>query len=75
MGTFGPDEAIVGVHSFLISVDGTVNADYGEAMGSTRVAPYADWITSHAQGATTNPEPGTAAMVLFFGAGALLRRR
>ncbi|MCB1734663.1 MAG: S1 family peptidase [Gammaproteobacteria bacterium] len=35
---------LVGVHSFIASVDGNTNADYGDVQGSTRVSNYIDWI-------------------------------
>lgn len=37
---------LVGVHSFIASVDGTTNADYGDLQGSTRVSSYLGWIES-----------------------------
>ncbi|MEM8667911.1 MAG: S1 family peptidase [Planctomycetota bacterium] len=43
---FGSGDVVAGVHSFIASVDGNTNADYGDIAGSTRVSSYASWITS-----------------------------
>lgn len=43
---FGDGEVVAGVHSFISSVDGSTNADYGDIAGSTRVSSYANWIFS-----------------------------
>ena len=43
---FGSGDVVAGVHSFIASVDGDTNADYGDIAGSTRVSSYASWITN-----------------------------
>lgn len=35
---------LAGVHSFIMSTDGDVNADYGDWQGLTRVSSYIGWI-------------------------------
>ncbi len=42
----GAGDVVAGVHSFIASVDGNLNADYGDISGSTRVSSYASWITA-----------------------------
>ncbi len=71
---------VTGVHSFIGAFgapngDGTPNAQYGEYMGSTRVADYTSWINGHVF--ATAPEPTSLALFgLGIGAVALrLRRR
>jgi secreted trypsin-like serine protease len=43
---FGAGPVVAGVHSFIASVDGNTDADYGDIAGSTRVSSYASWISS-----------------------------
>jgi hypothetical protein len=43
---FGSGDVLAGVHSFIASVDGLTDADYGDISGSTRVSSYASWITT-----------------------------
>ncbi len=43
---FGSGKVVAGVHSFIASVDGILDADYGDISGSTRVSSYASWIFS-----------------------------
>jgi secreted trypsin-like serine protease len=43
---FGSGPVVAGVHSFIASVDGNLDADYGDLAGSTRVSSYASWISS-----------------------------
>ncbi len=40
----GGTEKLAGIHSFLSYIDGTANADYGDAMAVTRVSQFLDWI-------------------------------
>ncbi|MCM2375131.1 S1 family peptidase [Aporhodopirellula aestuarii] len=47
---FGAGEVVAGVHSFIASVDGNLDADYGDLAGSTRVSSYSSWITSTVAG-------------------------
>jgi hypothetical protein len=37
---------LAGVHSFGAATDGTLNSDYGDLSGHTRVAAFNDWIDS-----------------------------
>jgi len=46
---------LVGVTSFLYAMDGDLDADYGDIMGSTRVSVFADWIEFY-----ITPHPGDA---------------
>jgi len=57
-----------GVHSFVLGTDLVPDSDYGDIAGSTRVAPYNDWIDSllalpasfsTAQGGATLQIPGS----------------
>lgn len=41
---FGLGSVLAGVHSFIASLDGTTNADYGDISGSIKVSAYASWI-------------------------------
>lgn len=43
---FGSGEVVAGVHSFISSVDGNTDADYGDIAGSIRVSSYSTWISS-----------------------------
>ena len=58
---------LAGVHSFISSIDGNTNADYGDISGSIRVSQFNDWINSQI------PEPGSLAFLLI--PAAMLRRR
>ncbi len=46
MMDFGSGAVVAGVHSFIASIDGNLDADYGDIAGSTRVSSYASWISS-----------------------------
>lgn len=57
-GVFTTGNALAGVHSFILSTDGSPNSDYGDMMGSTRVAPFVPWIAQRASVTTySNPSP------------------
>lgn len=43
---FGSGEVVAGVHSFISSVDGVTDADYGDIAGSIRVSSFASWIST-----------------------------
>lgn len=47
---FGGGEVLAGVHSFIASIDGNLDADYGDIAGSIRVSSYASWISSTISG-------------------------
>lgn len=67
---FGSGEVVAGVHSFISSVDGNTNADYGDIAGSTRVSSYSSWISSTiAANDPVAPEPATIVVWLMIGAG------
>lgn len=55
----GPDGRmyVMGVHSFIASIDGITDSDYGDISGVTRVSGYQDWVRSLV------PAPGSAAVV------------
>jgi Trypsin/PEP-CTERM motif len=67
---FGSGYELVGIHSFLATIDGNNDADYGDLSGSIRVASYNAWIDD----TIAVPEPGTLAL-LFTGALAFGVRR
>lgn len=60
--------ALAGVSSFITSLDGNPNADYGDMSGYTRVSAYSDWINS------VIPAPSSVA-VFGLGIGFAARRR
>ncbi len=68
--TIGSQTYLEGVISFVASMDGNNNSDYGDASGFGRVSAFIPWITS------TIPEPSVS-MLLVAGAGLslLLGRR
>ena len=77
---FGSGWVVAGVHSALIWVDGTGNADYGDFAGSTRVSAYHDWIVETIRANSMMvPEPTSMAMFvtgsLLFAGCQLHRRR
>lgn len=61
---------LAGVHSALYAIDGTLNADYGDLSGSTRVSGFYDWIAA----AAFVPAPGSL-LLLIPGVLLLARRR
>jgi len=60
--TIGSQTYLEGVISFVASIDGNSNSDYGDASGFGRVSAFIPWITS------TIPEP-SASTLLVAGAG------
>lgn len=62
--------ALAGVTTFIASVDGNPNADYGDISAYTRVSSFLPWIEQ----VTGIPTPGTG-VGLLIGLGALSRRR
>ena len=73
---FGSGPVLAGVHSFIASVDGTTNADYGDLAGTIRVSSYYTWINdTMATSEPVVPEPASWIIwTLFAGGAAGLRR-
>ncbi len=44
------EDLLAGITSFLGSVDGTLNSDYGDFSGQVRVSPFNDWIDEVLEG-------------------------
>ena len=73
---FGAGEVVAGVHSFIASVDGNLDADYGDIAGSTRVSSYASWVSSTTSGTDpVAPELSSWMMWVVFSLGLLLAFR
>ncbi len=53
---FGNGPVLAGIHSFLGSVDGENDSDYGDFSGSTRVSSFTGWIDTQT---TATPIPST----------------
>lgn len=67
---FGSGPVVAGVHSFIASVDGTLDADYGDIAGSTRVSSYSSWISSTMSGNDpVAPELASWMIWMLFGMG------
>jgi hypothetical protein len=68
--TIGSQTYLAGVISFVASIDGNSNSDYGDASGFGRVSAFMPWITS------TIPEPSASTLLVAgAGLGMLLGRR
>jgi len=65
----GGEMVLAGITSFIASIDGNPNADYGDMSAYTRVSDYSDWIQS------TIPAPSSALLLAMGGLGAAWRRR
>ena len=73
---FGAGEVVAGVHSFIASVDGNLDADYGDIAGSIRVSSYSGWISSSvANGDPVAPELSSWMMWMVFAIGILVRKK
>ena len=69
---FGSGEVLAGVHSFIASVDGNLDADYGDLAGSIKVSSYASWISSTISGGDpVAPELSSWMMWVVFAVGLL----
>lgn len=66
--TDGSQVYLTGVISFVASIDGNSNSDYGDASGFGRISSALPWITS------TIPEPSVSAL-LGAGVGLFVARR
>lgn len=55
---FGSGPVLIGLNSFVASVDGSANNDYGDLFGATRVALYNDYIAANI------PEPAAGTMTI-----------
>nr|WP_095736533.1 S1 family peptidase [Rhodopirellula sp. SM50] len=73
---FGSGEVLAGVHSFIASVDGNLDADYGDLAGSIKVSSYASWISSTISGGgPVAPELASWMMWMVFAGGLLMSSR
>ncbi|MHC4548183.1 MAG: S1 family peptidase [Planctomycetota bacterium] len=73
---FGGLPWLVGVHSFFGQIDGSLNADYGDIGGSTRVSAFAGWIYQQTRIPPARvPEPGMLTLLAFGVGGLVVRRR
>ncbi|WP_182864766.1 S1 family peptidase [Rhodopirellula sp. JC639] len=74
---FGSGDVLAGVHSFIASVDGNTDADYGDLAGSIKVSSYASWITStiSAGNDPVAPELSSWMMWMVLGVGLLMGSR
>jgi hypothetical protein len=59
---FAGNDYLLGIHSFASATDGTVDCDYGDISGHTRVSAFNDWIDSiisgNSNGNGHGPPPG-----------------
>jgi len=71
---------LVGVNSFIASVDGDTDADYGDLCGCVSVCDYSSWIssvmsTSFDAALVTVPEPASLGLLAVAGLAMVLRFR